>query len=59
MLSKDEQLEDNHVELPPSIEELLGCNYDESPKDKIYEEHQTLWDGSIKETFEFKGMSLG
>lgn len=33
-----QQLENIHVELPPSSEDFLVCNYNESPMDKIYQE---------------------
>lgn len=56
-LFNDEQVENILVELPPSIEELFGGNYDESPEDKTYEEDKTFWDRSNKESFKLKGMS--
>lgn len=55
----DEDLQTLPIELPPTIEEILGYNDQEKSIKKDFEVDKTFWDNTIEETFEFKGMSPG
>ncbi|RKF54887.1 hypothetical protein GcM3_206022 [Golovinomyces cichoracearum] len=53
----DKQLQVLSIELPPSIEEILGLSSTGHTESNNFNGDKTFWDGCIEETFEFEGMS--